>query len=166
MNSTLTNPFPSRGRETLGNTPAQLINSPPEGVFGHADFIGPSLKALGLSSVRYQAVASSVAGLFPLGGPTTISRFVSTVVVNAVYGFPGRGFTHIREEIGEAEPSFTHADASSAPAEEIPVAWLQASLQDAKPSLMRFGVAHPVVRYDSKFCLHVESLHRGDRVSI
>lgn len=65
------------------------------------------------STNRQDSIASRISGLFLSSGPSAITRFVISVVVNAIQGKPGRCFSHVREKTSEIIPSCTDRNSTS-----------------------------------------------------
>lgn len=108
--------FSYRSRKCFFDAPSKLQTAV-QIVSGRAEFRCPIGNAHSFAVVSKQSIRSLIAGLFRRGGPSTVTRFIVPIVVNALdrmrIGWP---YSHVLNEIvesGFAGPSLANIDAHS-----------------------------------------------------
>ncbi len=84
-----------------------MINSRSEGKYVNAYFPGPLSHSEGFFVICYLAISTCIIVLLKEIRPSAIARRVTFCVVYPVYGFVGRSFAHIFNEVVKLMPSFT-----------------------------------------------------------
>jgi hypothetical protein len=89
--------------------------------------------------------SASVVGLLDRRRPANVSRFVSLVVVNAIYRRTLRWFSHVCVEGGKIIPPLVaDSDATASPKVVPSAVWVVAAILHVGPSVVRTAISQPV----------------------
>ena len=115
----------------------------------NAGFSCPSSDAVSATIMRQVAAITAVLHLLLMCSPSAVAGFVVPVVVDAVQLEFGRGFAHIGQEVLEATPAFTDANASPPVASIGRVGFIQTSSTHRCPYLISRSLRHSMGSLDS-----------------
>jgi len=125
------------------NAPASLESVNQCGVTG-VEFVGPVLKALGLSVQGKPVVVSSISGLLIAGFPGYVARFVRAIIVSPFQAMLGRwSRSHILIECLERlSPAVAHCDSTTTPVLIANGVRVVAPLNAVNPNVIFGGARH------------------------